>query len=84
MFYIDPQANLKMGVIITNVGEYQGVCYYQPPYPELSEKYWWISVTGSMTVLYFTENYHLAMSTIIFPNLQTIKIKKYNSGQYSL
>ena len=30
----------------------------------------------------FTENYHLAMSTIIFPDLQTMKIKK-NSGQYS-
>ena len=32
---LDPQANLKMWVIITNFGEYQGVCYYKPPYPEL-------------------------------------------------
>ncbi len=81
MQLLDPQANLKMGVIITNFGEYQGVCYYQPPYPELSEKYWWTSVIGS----YFMENYHLAMSTIIFPDIQTMKIKKKNkkSGQYS-
>ncbi len=27
LFLIDPQANLKMRVIITNVGEYQGVYY---------------------------------------------------------
>ncbi len=44
---LDPQANLKMGVIITNFGEYRRVCYYQPPYPELSEKYCWTSVIGS-------------------------------------
>ncbi len=82
---IDPQANLKMGVIITNVGEFSRVCYYQPPYPELSEKYWWTSVIGSFPkkMSHFTENYHLAMSTIIFPDLQTMKIKKKSSGQYS-
>ncbi len=45
---VDPQANLKMGVIITKFGEYRRVCYYQPPYPELSEKYWWTSVIGML------------------------------------
>ncbi len=32
---LDPQANSKMGVIITNHGEYRALCYYQPPYPRL-------------------------------------------------
>ncbi len=35
------------------------------------------------TVLNFMENYYLPMSTITSPDLQTLKIKKKNTGQYS-
>ena len=35
-----------------------------------------LSILSSFTVLIFVENYYLAMPTMIFPDLQTLKTKK--------
>ncbi len=69
--HLDPQANLKMGVIITNPGEYWALCYYQPLSMVVSCLF-----SDSVPRAFNFGNIGGHLSVVVFREIQTMKIKK--------